>query len=253
MPSESLARPAPATSEPLEPRTLLNHSSFGLFVNGLVFDDRDGDGRRDRGEPGIPAVTITDAGEPTGVTTTDNEGRFQWFRMGVAFVSLQAVPPPGMHVTAGDDGVRTAENPGGRNRTVRARPIPLTRTGGVTGTVFYDADEDGVRSPDAVGVPGRRLFLDRNNDFSRQRDEPVARTDVRGNFFFRGVAPGTYHVVFDDECSAFPAIRTCRWKVNTEGEPSRQVVLVRTDGALVTDVLFGITWTGRGTPRLGIP
>lgn len=45
-----------------------------IVFEGLAFDDRDGDGRHDRGEPGVADVAISDG---RGLTRTDRDGRYR--------------------------------------------------------------------------------------------------------------------------------------------------------------------------------
>jgi hypothetical protein len=226
-----------AHAECLEPRRLMTAPSFGITVHGRVFEDLDGDGRPGRGEPGLAGVTVTNNGAPAAVTGDDS--RFRFFAIG-ALATAQAVPPSGLHLTPGDDGIRTLVYPGGRrNAPVSAKPIPLTRTGGITGSVFYDLDGDGVPSPDALGLRGRPVFLDTNGDRLRQRSEPITRTDRRGNYFFGGLTPGAYRVA---------VLPGGGWGFNSARSPVQVSIA---DGEVINDITFGLEWVGRGIPALG--
>jgi predicted MPP superfamily phosphohydrolase len=65
------------------------------LVTGLVFEDRDGNGRRDLGEPGIPGVAVSDQVQ---VVTTDESGLF---RMDARGYGLVFVSQPDGYVVSG--------------------------------------------------------------------------------------------------------------------------------------------------------
>lgn len=62
-------------------------------VNGVVFDDGNGDGRRQPGEPGVPGVLVANGID---VVATDNEGRYQLPVR--ADMNLTVVQPAGWEV-----------------------------------------------------------------------------------------------------------------------------------------------------------
>ena len=167
-----------------------------MEIIGRVFEDLDGNGKPGRHEPPIPGVAIVvNPQYPINNLVTDKNGRFRLRSIFQASVSVWAVPPEGLHPTPGDDGVREARL-ARRERFahVRVRPIPLTRTGGVTGRVVYDINGDGVIDADAPPARGWRVFIDSNRDFVRQRSERVTVSDRGGNWAFGGLAPGNYRI-----------------------------------------------------------
>lgn len=87
---------------------------------GIVFDDRDGDGRRDRDEPGIPDVAVSNGRT---LTVSDAAGRY---RLAVApGQTVFAIKPAGWRLP-GDDPARA-----GLWRQVPAGDAPVVKYGGI--------------------------------------------------------------------------------------------------------------------------
>ncbi len=76
--------------------------------------------------------------------------------------------------------------------------------------VWADADSDGVKDPEELGIPGvtLELYFDRDGDgvFEPGGDDGAAIdttvTDTFGNYLFDGLAPGTWFVTVDDTQAA---------------------------------------------------
>jgi hypothetical protein len=117
-------------------------------MGSLVWYDTNGNGIRDRGEAGVPDVTVTlyDQGNhPIATTTTDSNGSYQFASLApgeytIGFSSL----PPGFTFTipnrGGDDGNDSDVNPA----TGRTGPITLA-TGENNATIFA-----GLINPTAI-------------------------------------------------------------------------------------------------------
>lgn len=87
---------------------------------GIVFDDRDGDGRRDRDEPGIPGVAVSNG---RALAVSDAAGRY---RLAVApGQTVFAIKPAGWRLP-GDDPARA-----GLWRHVPAADAPAVKHGGI--------------------------------------------------------------------------------------------------------------------------
>lgn len=72
----------------------------GRACVGTVFEDRDGDGRRDQTEPGVAGAKVSDG---TMLVRTDSDGRFE---LGVQDArTFFVVKPPGFDVPTRDDGL----------------------------------------------------------------------------------------------------------------------------------------------------
>jgi hypothetical protein len=99
----------------------------------------------------------------------------------------------------------------------------------IHGTVFLDANGDGLRDPTEVGIPNWFVMLDGTT-------VPVVQTDGAGDYAFTGLSAGAYTVCAQQRSFSFqtapPSGPTC-----TSGLPGYTIVL--TDGQVVTGVDFG--------------
>ena len=119
-------------------------------LSGVVFDDRNGDGRRQSGEPGLPGVALSDG---RALVVTDAAGRY---RIDPAPGSTVFVIKPAGWRLPGDDPAR----PGAwRHVPPRARIAP--KYGGIRGASWSPAFDIGLRrAPAAAGPLSVRVFAD---------------------------------------------------------------------------------------------
>ncbi|MDB5297640.1 MAG: sorting protein, partial [Phycisphaerales bacterium] len=81
-------------------------------------------------------------------------------------------------------------------RTSWAEPLePRQLFAAVAGTVFDDANGDGVRQAAERGVAGRRVYADLNADGRRDANEPSTSTNGRGTYRLAGLPAGKTVVV----------------------------------------------------------
>lgn len=154
--------------------------AFGA-LSGVVFADRNGNGRRDPGEPGLPgAVLALDDLQ----VATGKEGEFRFpgrppgtYRVRVARAPAgYAAPTPEFPV---------ALAPGQRTELL----LPLLPLAGLSGGVFLDQDGDGVRGP---GEPGLARAYVRILSADGRAVEVL--TDAAGRFAWPELLPGRYRV-----------------------------------------------------------
>ena len=167
------------------------------YVTAGLFDDLDRDGVRDAGEGrragGVIWVdldddAVRDTGEPFAATP---EARLRVPRPGT--YTVRAEPPAGWVSTAPAPRVTLA--PGQRVYGLElpvAVPAPQRTT--LAGVAFHDADGDGTRGPGEEPRVSVKVYLDHDDDFAPDPDEPFILTDALGRFAFTGLAPGTYRV-----------------------------------------------------------
>ena len=182
-------------------------------IAGTVFSDTDNDGVRDTGENGISAVTITltgtdDQSQPVNLTaTTGTDGTFSFTGLRPGTYAIAQTQPAGF-----TDGIETAGTAGGTLTAPNSitaialdpaeaatgylfADVPQS-TGGtasISGSVFADADNDGVRDTGETGIQGVTITLTGTDDQS----EPVnlsATTGADGTYTFTGLRAGTYRI-----------------------------------------------------------
>ncbi len=177
-------------------------------VSNFVWEDLNGNGVQDPGEPGIPGVTVNliSGGSVIATTTTDNNGEY-------AFTGLLPGPyqvgfelPTGYSFTVNTGGVSNPTNsdanantgetavftlqPGENNTNVDAG---MTQEAGLGNYVWEDLNGNGLQDGNEPGIEGVTVTLYQNNT-------PIATTTTDNNGFyqFTGLTPGNYVVGFSD-------------------------------------------------------
>jgi hypothetical protein len=142
-------------------------------VQGVIFEDLDGDGARGAGEPGVPGVVVTLGGLRT---RTDADGRFRFYDTSGGPLRVDATSLP--------RGVTVA--PGVELPTRGVATIPVARTASLELRVFLDRG-DGMVGEGAGFATGAIATL--RDATGTERDAAV---DAAGRARFGGVVPGTY-------------------------------------------------------------
>ena len=177
-------------------------------VGGTIFHDRDEDGAMDPGEPLLEGVTVTltgtdDLGNPVEITTTTDENGDYSFDglLGGTYTITESQPErfrdgsdqPGS--AGGDDSVNDIVSSIALAPGVDADDYDFAELGvDITGTVWVDADEDGVRDPeesDRLGGVVLTLIDPEGNTIA------TTTTDDGGNYEFSSVPSGDYVIVQD--------------------------------------------------------
>jgi len=161
-------------------------------IYGTVFQDTDGDGKRDADESGIPGVPVTLDGATT--VTTDPYGNYTF-----------STTVPGIHAvfeTDSDGYFSTTPNEVqveallGHGYPVEFGDAP-TRSGfaSIYGTVFEDTDADRIRDADELGIPRVLITLD---------GTVTTTTNLYGHYTFSTPSPGLHMVVETDPADYVP-------------------------------------------------
>jgi len=174
-----------------------------------VWEDVDGDGVQDDGEPGVEGVVVTLFG-PDGTTvvdtaTTDADGSYLFTDLVPGGYVVGFTPPTGLLITiadaGGDDALDSDADPatgltgllalvsGEDDLSVDAG---LYTAAGLGDRVWFDLDGDGVQDAGEAGVPGVTVELLSSGGTVLD----TATTDADGAYLFTELAPGTYRVRF---------------------------------------------------------
>ena len=156
-----------------------------VALGDVIFEDLDGDGVQDLGEPGIEGVIVelfTSGGVSQGTTTTDANGNYSFTGLGAGDYYIRATPPAGYEPTP----IQTADpddNDNTDSNIDEARSTPAgswesgvitLSAGGETGDGDADADNNpsldlGFIKPGSIG---NYVWLDENNDGAQDAGEP---------------------------------------------------------------------------------
>ena len=199
-------------------------------ISGTKFNDLNGNGVRDAGEPGLAGVTITRTGsinDPAGTpltVVTDSAGAFS-FTVPFGTYTLSETVPPGFAQTAPPAPGTISSTITFAQRTVSGLLFgnrPLTAT--IGGVKFNDLNGDGIRGAGEPGLAGVTIRVTDATGGVR-----TINTDVTGAFSFPNLPAGTYvvsEVVPMGFVQTFPA---------APGTITQTV----TAGQTVTNLLFG--------------
>ncbi len=164
----------------------LNPDTDAPSISGTKFEDANGDGDRDAGEPGRAGWTIElyNSGVRLGTTTTDAGGRYSFeldadrYRITSENFAVREVMQPGweqshfpaaIHVPYGSSNTEFGGNDFGNYR-------PAT----ITGIKYHDANANGAQDTDEPGLAGWLISLSNG---------ATQTTGADGTFRFTGLRP----------------------------------------------------------------
>lgn len=213
----------------------------GEGLSGYVYVDRNGNGVRDEGEPGIPGVTITLSGETGGgqdvctiatcTATTDASGNYIFINVpgsssaGYTLTEQSQSGAPLSHYADGTDAPGTVDgSPRGTAGNDVINGIVLgagelginnafgERASSLAGAVYIDGNDDGVRQNGETPLPGVTITLSgttaAGEDICTLRAalDPAlgctTTTDSDGSYRFDDLPTGTYTLT-EDQPSAY--------------------------------------------------
>jgi protocatechuate 3,4-dioxygenase beta subunit len=177
-------------------------------LGNFVWDDLDGDGVQDAGEPGLPNVTVRlldSTGNVLSTTITTAGGAYQFSDLPPGAYQVEFVPPAGYGFSprdqGGNDALDSDPDPttgrtglvnllsGQNNPTVDAGLVRLAALGNL---VWQDANANGIQDTGEAGVAGVTVrLLDASGAVIS-----TTVTDGNGNYQFVNLLPGSYQVEF---------------------------------------------------------
>ncbi len=269
----------PVRSDPVFDSAFVTCPSEEASIGDFVWEDQNGDGLQDDGEPGIDGVTIelfacnAAGGDPVGgpiatyVTMPGDNGAYAFTGLDAGAYKVAFTLPDGFVVTdanAGDDTLDSdavgsgdmgmtacfdlAE--GEMNDTIDAGGVQPARLGDF---VWNDLDADGVQGGSEPGIQGcmvslQDAFGDPVTDASGAAVGSTS-TDANGEYGFDNLLPGTYMVMFDSAClpgSVFteqlnPGMPVASGTDSDADANGKSGMIVLASGADVPDVDAGLT------------
>lgn len=166
-------------------------------ISGFKFNDLNGNGVRDTGEPGIENWTIyldqnnngqLDSGE-TSVKTTSN-GSFQFSLLPAGTYRVREVLQTGWQQTTSNPADIVLSSGGATSGVLFGNFQQVS----ISGAKFNDLNANGIRDTGEAGLSGWTIFLDTNNNGVLDSGERQQLTDANGNYTFTNVGPGTFRL-----------------------------------------------------------
>jgi len=156
----------------------------GLLIQGTVYNDINGNGVMDMGEPGIEGVSVSLVGVED--TTTDSMGMYAFGVSASRAYTVTETDPAGFISTTDNTVVVDIVDQGA---TVDFGDQSEAPTYAIYGVVFDDINGDGVMDTDEPGIPGVEVVLEGIDD---------VMTGMDGSYAFAVADTGMYTVVETD-------------------------------------------------------
>jgi uncharacterized repeat protein (TIGR01451 family) len=157
----------------------------------VKFEDLNGNGARDPGEPGVPGWTFrltNPQGNGSVVSTlADGTTTIAGVPAGVWGVE-EVVDPAWVPITPASGQVTVPPNGLGTFVAGNARPAPIS------GVVYIDTNRNGIRDAGEVGRPGVRLDLTGTRPGGITVTTRTVLSGADGSYAFPGLLPGSYAV-----------------------------------------------------------
>ena len=201
-------RRPPAAVQPLENRQLLSAAPAAVTtadpttatVTATVYDDANDNGTQDAGEAGLAGATVYvdltgadtfTAGDPSAVTNAAGAATITGVPAGMYTVRLE--PPTGYTQSAPQAGNGLVENAvaGG---TTFAGNFGAEPDAAVLGSVYVDANANGVDDAGDAPAAGVTVFLDLNGDGTPDAGDLTTTTLADGTYDLADVPPGSYEL-----------------------------------------------------------
>ncbi len=169
-----------------------------------TFSDLNRDGAQQSGENGIGGLTVyldvdndgvKDSGERSTVTASDGIAVFSNVAIGTYKPRVTA-PPIGYSATTQPTSLTIIAG-STISRVLGFYKAPSTVPAGtstITGAVVNDSNHDGKWSTGEKAVAGRTVWIDLDNDGTKDSNEPSAVTNTSGRYTFSKLAAGTYRI-----------------------------------------------------------
>lgn len=172
-------------------------------ISGTVYVDKTGSGKLATGDTGIGNIEMyldlnndnkIDAGDP--IVTTNSSGAFTFTGLAPGVYRLREVVLNGYMVTNTSVGYFEVTIKSNYQITGENFLDKIVTPNGVilSGNVFDDANDNGVRDAGETGLSGWVVYLDLNDSGKFETIDNNKTTDSNGNFSFVSLNPGTYYV-----------------------------------------------------------
>lgn len=168
-------------------------------ILGTKYNDLNGNGIHEVGEPGLANWTITLAGpNNTGLKTqiTGTDGNYNFTNLTLGNYEIGEVMQPGWiqtvpSVSATGSATYKVQISG---NTVKNIDFGNFKLGKVNGQKFEDLNANGIKDPEELGLAGWMIDLTGTDTITGQQVNLTTITDSNGSYNFTGLTAGTYSI-----------------------------------------------------------
>ncbi|QOV88600.1 SdrD B-like domain-containing protein [Humisphaera borealis] len=170
-------------------------------ITGTLYEDLNANKSRDANEPALSGRTVyldvdgsgtLTAADKTTTTAAGGSYSFTGLAAGATYRVKQVIPS-GWKLGGPATNLYTVTPTAGQ--TVAGRDFGSFRTATIKGSLFNDANGNGVRESTEVALSGWTAWIDLNGNGVRDTTiDRSATTDAAGNYSFTGLDPATYTV-----------------------------------------------------------
>jgi hypothetical protein len=164
-------------------------------ISGYKWNDLDGDGVKEEGEPGLPDWLIyideNESGtfeEGERATGTNSQGFYSLSQVPVGSHVVAELLKPGWEATYTPPPVVVGPGQSVTNVNFGNKALPAS----IRGQKWNDLDGDGVKEEGEPGLAGWTIFIDANENGQFDDGEQFTTTDPNGDYELNGLAPGAY-------------------------------------------------------------
>lgn len=248
-------------------------SVLGGRIKGIVWNDINGNQKKDEDENGIGEITIKLYEDSNGdnkldvandafvkETKTGSNGGYEFTNISANtyFIQLDetTLPSDSVVTTENNPQILTVEKNQeytGVNFGVSLAEDSLIvsgPTGSIKGLVWNDSNRNGLKDPQEAGLENIniKLFEDTNSSGNLEEDSDFfvvsKKTDANGNYDFTGLSSRDYLVQVDE--NTVPS----NYQLTTESNP--RFVKLESDSQEYSDVNFGYALGERGEKEVGV-
>ena len=229
-----------------------------VTLTGAVYEDQDGDGIRDAGEPGISGVIVTLTGTSvvTGAITarnalTDTNGTYTFANVTPGTYAIKETQPAGFVDGKEQNGTPAAatvtnDRFGGINVTGTVATLTGYNFGevegvSIAGVVYDDVNDDGAQATTGeVGIAGVTIRLVGTNDLG-QAVNRTTTTGTDGTYSFTGLRPGNNYRLIETQPTGYrDGKETAGTSAGNATAVNNQITNISlASGATATGYLFG--------------
>ncbi len=167
----------------------VSNVAYAAEIHGMKWDDKDVDGIKDAGEPGVANVTIYISGPTFNFTTTNASGNYSFMSLTPGDYSVfESVPPGKMQTFPAFPNFSHFVN-----LTIGETEVGIdfgnaNGTSEIHGMKWDDRDADGIKDAGEPGVANVSICYYSSPNFN------CTPTNESGNYWFMNLTPGFYNV-----------------------------------------------------------